>query len=328
MDSVTRVRKALHFQYPDRFPYDFDESKLPADAGACGSDMLWVSPAHKVTEDNVNEWGVKYEVIEGSHTFGEPKVFPLAGRDSLEGFRFPDFTEAWRYEALADAVKQNGGKKYVLGMLPNGIFHPMFDLLGFEDFCLQILLNEPLVDELCEKLTESAVSVCTEMARYGVDGIITIDDTALQDRHIIGMGLFDKIFTPRFRRLYSHAHGLGMDTFIHTCGFTFGILDSLIEAGLDAANLDQQHNMGMEKLAERYKGKVCFYCPLDIQRTPGMSDGEIITEVRRMVEYFSSEAGGFIPKNYTMPLSVGMDDHYLEVMIGEFVRISHGRSVI
>ncbi|MFQ9797933.1 MAG: hypothetical protein ACLR23_02390 [Clostridia bacterium] len=82
--------------------------------------MIWVSATRRPKVNRVDEWGVVYESI--GESFGEPKVFPLEGKETLDGYTFPDFSEDWRYEAMRKTIAENVEEKYVLGMLPNGLF--------------------------------------------------------------------------------------------------------------------------------------------------------------------------------------------------------------
>lgn len=316
MTSREIVKRALHFQYPPRIPYNFDSNRTPIDGSTYGEDMMWVFVEMHQDKDGVNEWGVVYETVDES--FGEPKKFPLEGKTTLNGYSFPDFTEDWRYENMRQQIKRNAGEKYVLGMLPNGIYQHMIDLFGFMDFMMNIGCNIELVEELADRLCESAIAVAKKMAESGVDGIITIDDLALQDRMMISLETFVKVFKPRFKKLYKKCHDFGLDTFIHSCGYTIDLIEHLIEAGCDAVNLDQQDNMGIWNLSERYKGRICFFCPLDIQRTLDMNQLEIEERVKEMIKAFSNEKGGFIAKTYPQPKAIKMSDEYLRIMTDAF----------
>lgn len=63
--------------------------------------------------------------------------------------------------------------------------------------------------------------------------------------------------------LYPHCHKVGLDVFMHSCGYTIDIIEEVIAVGCDVVNLDQQDNMGMHERSKRYRGRVCFYCPID-----------------------------------------------------------------
>ena len=56
--------------------------------------MIWVFATRRPKVNGVDEWGVVYESI--GESFGEPKVFPLEGKETLDGYTFPDFSEDWR----------------------------------------------------------------------------------------------------------------------------------------------------------------------------------------------------------------------------------------
>ena len=310
------VRRAIRFENPPRIPYNFDSNRTPADNIEYGEDMIWVFPKPKLGIHGKNEWSVGYEKI--GETFGEPKIFPLEGKETLEGYTFPDFTEEWRYSDMISEIKKNKGEKYVLGMTPNGIFQHMIDLFGFQDFLVNVAINPHLVEEVCDFFCSSNIKVASIMAELGVDGVITMDDSALQDRPMISMDSFNKIFKPRFKKFYDHCHSLGLDTFIHTCGYTIDIIEELIDAGADVVNLDQQDNMGIWELSKRYKGRVCFYCPLDIQRTLELDENGITERVNEMIKAFMTDKGGFIAKTYPQPRAVGMSDNYLRIMTNAF----------
>lgn len=251
-------------------------------------------------------------------SFGEPKVFPLEGAESLDGYEFPDFSEDWRYEEMRRQIEENHGGKYVLGMLPTGLFQRMIDLFGFMDFMTNVAAEPELIRQTCSILCDIAIASAKKMAECGVDGIITIDDTALQYSLMISMDSFRDIFVPEFRRLYQACHELGLDCFIHSCGYTLDIIEELIQDGCDAVNLDQQDNMGIWELSKRYRGRVCFYCPLDIQRTLTMNRTQIDERVEEMIQAFATPHGGFIAKTYPQPRAIGMTDEYLRMMTDSF----------
>lgn len=320
MTSREIVKRAIHFQNPPRIPYNFDSNRTPEDGVTYGEDMMWVSAQMRPIVNGENEWGVVYETMDDS--FGEPKKFPLEGKEDLEGYIFPDFSEDWRYDVMRKQIEENQREKYILGMLPNGIFQHMLDLFGFMDFMMNIGCNIELIEELADRLCDSAVTAAKKMAECGVDGIITIDDLALQDRMMISMAAFVEVFKPRFQRLYDVCHSLGLDTFIHCCGYTIDMIEHLIDAGCDVVNLDQQDNMGIWNLSKRYKGRICFYCPLDIQRTLDLDQQGIDERVVEMIAAFADKSGGFIAKTYPQPRAINMSDDYLKMMTEAFKR--HG----
>ena len=74
---------------------------------------------------------------------------------------------------------------------------------------------------------------------------------------------------------------------------------------MDVLQIDQQDNMGIDELSKRYKGRICFFCPVDIQTTlPSGTFAQIEAAVRHQIEAFSTNAGGFMAKTYPQPDSI------------------------
>ncbi len=316
MTSRERVKRAIYFQDPDRIPYNFDSNRTPIDGISYGEDFIWTFVTQRAPTHGNNEWGVVYETIDES--FGEPKVFPLEGRDTLEGYTFPDFSEDWRYEEMRRIVRENAGEKYVLGYSPVSLFQQMIDLFGFEGFMVNCIAEPEFQAETCDVLCDMAIACAEKMAEAGADGILLADDTALQNSLMVSMEVFNTIFKPRYARLFSHCRELGLDVFVHSCGYTLDIIEELIDAGCQVINLDQQDNMGLWEISRRYKGRITFFCPLDIQRTLELSPEEIEQRVKDMISAFSTEHGGFIAKTYPQPRAIAMSDAYLKTMTDAF----------
>ena len=162
-------------------------------------------------------------------------------------------------------------------------------------------------------------------AQAGVDGLIFCDDWGLQNRLMISPDSWRRIWKPRYRQIYEYAHKHGLFTFLHSCGNIVDILDDLIEAGLDVIHMDQQENMGLELLGERFGGRLTFYSPVDIQTV--MINGsleDIRNYCREMATCLGRPGGGFIPRWYEDPQGAGHSPEALEVMCQEFLEISGG----
>jgi uroporphyrinogen-III decarboxylase len=127
--------------------------------------------------------------------------------------------------------------------------------------------------------------------------------------------------------VYEAAHKAGLLTFMHSCGDITAILNDLIEAGLDVIQMDQQENMGVERLGREFGGRITFWCPVDIQATMvhGTMD-EIRAYCRKLVACLGRPKGGFIAKFYDDPVGAGHRQEAIDTMCEEFLKLSraHG----
>ena len=128
------------------------------------------------------------------------------------------------------------------------------------------------------------------------------------------------MFKPYYKKIISAAHKNNLDMMLHICGNISEIIEDLIEIGLDVLQIDQQDNMGIEVLGEKYKGRITFFCPVDIQTTLCTGDQQKIKEKAvQLLECFGDETGGFLAKMYPQPTSIGITADSMETMCKTFI---------
>ena len=145
---------------------------------------------------------------------------------------------------------------------------------------------------------------------------------SLQDRLMIRPDIWREIWKPRYERIYKAAHEAGMLTLLHSCGYIMDILEDLIEIGLDVIQIDQQENMGLRTLGEKFGGRITFFAPVDIQKTMAYgSKDDIQRYVRDMFRYLWRPEGGFIPQWYADPVGAGHTQEAIDTMCQEFIKV-------
>ena len=335
MTSREIVKRAIHFQDPPRIPYNYDNNRTPVTEECYGEDFIWCfldslegvqvegndAVANRSENTRVDEWGAVWKTL-GDGSFGEPVKFAYEGLEEYAHIPLPDFQNPVRYETMRRIAKENNGEKYLMGMLPHGLFQIMIDLFGFIGFMLEIGGNQEEFARLLDKLCDDCIETIHRMADAGMDGIILIEDMGLQDRLMISPAMWREFYAPRYAKMFAAAHSHGMDVFSHTCGYIVDILDDYIACGLDVIQMDQQDNMGLELLSERFRGKVCFFCPADIQRTIDMTREELFDRCDEMVRLLSTEHGGFMAKTYPQPESIHITHTYMKNMTDGFAAAS------
>ena len=136
---------------------------------------------------------------------------------------------------------------------------------------------------------------------------------------MVGTNLVEEFFMPHYSANWGLAHALGMDVWLHSCGQIIEVLPMLIEAGLTVIQQDQQENMGLETLSEKFGGKVAFWCPVDIQTTMVNGTPDTVRAyARRMIETLGSHNGGFVSMAYSTPDDVQHSPENMAAMCEAF----------
>ena len=319
--SYEIVRRAIEFDGPERVPYNFDENRTPVIETKYGDDFIWVfvdpDPCFVPRVSGENELGVVSKTLD-ERVAGIPKQHPLDDWGKLKDYKLPDYTLPERYKNIERQIAENPDK-YVLGMFPHFLFQVLPQLLGFEQFTISVLAERKNLERLLDMLTESCIKVVHCMAARGVHGIIAIDDMGVQDRLIISPKHWREIIKPRYARVIQVAHERGIHIFSHICGFILDIIEDLIEVGLDVIQIDQQDNMGVDELARRYGGRICFFCPVDIQTTLIKPNLPAVEEkARHLLRAFGRYDGGFMAKTYPQPEAISIPEENTAYMCEVF----------
>jgi len=320
MTSRERVIRAIKFQRPDRVPVN-----LPA---PYGTDFFWVGPGGdpdfvpciKTDTQWEDEFHCIWSKLHGDKTMGQVTGNPLTDYAMLDDFPFPDYKNPARYEHCPEAVAKNTEDKFVLAGIPFSLIHRLEYLRGHIAAWTDPYEYPDELTRLLNKLGDIAIDAIDRLADAGIDGIMSCDDWGLQDRPMLSPATFAEFFKPVYKRVYHHAHERGVLTLLHSCGHIADLLDHFIEAELDVIQMDQQENMGVEMLAERFGGRIAFWCPVDIQNTMVKGTVEDVRAyARKLIDNFGRFNGGFIAQWYASPQAVNHTDEKIQAMSQEFV---------
>lgn len=315
MTSRELVTRAIRFQHPARIPYDLTP-EYGTDFARTG---MSPSPDDRPSK-GTDEWGAVWDNI-GISRLGEVKKVPLNSWAEFGRLRIPDIRDPRRWERV-NRARDRAADKFLLGG-GISIYERVHFIRGLENTWADIYQEPDNLRRLLSILVEMNLVAIERYAAAGVDGLIFCDDWGLQDRLMIAPAAWREFWKPCYQRVYEAAHAAGLATFLHSCGYIVDILPDLIEIGLDAIHMDQQENMGLDLLSERFAGRITFFCPVDIQKTMqyGTSE-EIRLYCRALVKKLGRPSGGFIASWYSDPVGAGHRPQAIEAMCQEFVKLS------
>ena len=297
------VKRTIAFDSPERLPRNFPE-KFGNDIEGVGMSPNpdWRPYGNKIGLET-DEWGAVWENI-GICKLGEVKEFPVKEWSDFDKIKIPDITEERRWTCIKGARERAGDKYLIAGGL--SLYERAHFLRGLENIWIDIHENRERLEKLLDIFADMNVAAIERYKTESPDGYMFCDDWGLQDKLMISPESWRELWKPRYKRVFTAAHKAGMQTLMHSCGYIVEILDDLIDAGLDVIQMDQQENMGLDLLSGRFAGRICFWCPVDIQKTMCCGD---LDKVRQycwtLYGKLGSKKGGFMPKWYGDPVGAG-----------------------
>lgn len=289
-----RVIRAIQFEEPDRVPmwlFNRDQEQ---------GDVLWFDfrihegeerPGYHGAEKS--EWGYAWQTMDDG-TMGQPAEAVIRAWDDLEHYRFPTLNPEKRLARLAEFKKRSQGYYRLACTIISGFTTYTF-LRGFENAMIDFAVGSERAGDLLDRIFSFEKQLMTLAAESGMDGYHFGDDWGTQRNLIISPQLWRKLFKPRYRDQFEHAHNLGLHVWFHSCGNVTDILQDLHEIGVDVMNIAQPNVVDIPAAGDRLTGKQCFLVPISYQTVSISGTPEdIMKKARRLYRLLAADNGGFI----------------------------------
>ncbi len=249
-----------------------------------------------------DEWGV-YRKRVGYYC--ENVRAPLAGKSKEEimKYPFPDPGEKSLFRGLRDKTKklfQNTDYALMAGQAAT-IFYFSSELVGYNEYMMDISLNPSRIDVLVERVLEWMMEFTShyldEVGDY-VEGWWMGDDWGMQTGPIMDPKIFRSMYKPRYRRLIDMVKSkTNAKVCLHTCGSTYWIMGDLVDVGVDVVHPIQPTASGNEdpdKIKRDFGDHLVFYSNIANTTTlPYGTPDEVCEEVKNKLRALAP-GGGYI----------------------------------
>lgn len=308
MDSKERVIRTLEFNYPDRIPVQ--SWHLPSVEDRYGKrftdivekydvDFYYPDYKNKVCGDErieldtyVDGWGCVWHNRKRG-MIGEVKEAGIPDLSKVKTYRAPKNLIAEGAQNVAASINANKDK-FILAPWAVDIFERMQHLRTTEELFVDLMEESNEIMLLKDIVFDFYVEWVKFWIKESVDGIVFSDDWGTQKSLLISPAIFRKIFKPMYRELINMVKDKGKYVFFHSDGNIKEILDDFVELGVDAINC-QLWIMGIDYIAERYKGRITFWGELDRQNTLSFGKPEDVRcEAEKMKNRLRVNDGGLI----------------------------------
>ena len=273
-------------EYPDDFGTDLVPASLTEDEAA--TDIIeWV-----------DGWGTKWHRMRG-YTAGEVVEPAIPNWDNWGDYQFPPDAALEVYEGFARALPERQQEWYVF-IGGGGFFQHMQHMRGPANYFMDLAVDCREVHELADRMVAYNIrdmkGYFDACARYDCtpDGVFFGDDWGSQNALLIHPDMWRRFFKPRYKAMFDVVKDAGAHVWFHSDGWLWEIIDDLIEIGVDVLN-PQHELMGMDRVADKVRGRCCIRTDLDRQHIiPRGTPEEVVAHVKHAIKAFGSENGGVI----------------------------------
>lgn len=200
------------------------------------------------------------------------------------------------WDAFArECLEKRSRGEMVYGDLRHGhTFLQLIDLRGYENLLCDMMDEEPLLDELIERLTRFNRAIIRRFVDLGVDIVRIPEDLGMQIGPMLSADNFRRYIKPAYEALMKPVRDAGILLHMHSDGDIRLLADDIVSGGVNAINLQDLVN-GVDWIAAKFKGKTCVDLDIDRQSvTPYGSPSDIDRLIRGEVEALGSREGGLM----------------------------------
>ncbi len=243
-----------------------------------------------------DDWGIGIQEQEGAAIIGHP----LADRDAMVRYTFPDPNAAGLLADLEHTVADAGREYFVAGYQKWLLFERACWLRGMENFLLDLAAERSFAEELLDRITAYQVVLAKRIVAAGVDCARTGDDWGSQRGMLFSPALWRELIRPRLQRIWAVYQEAGVPILHHSCGDIQPILGDLVELGLTILH-PLQTVMDRTAVKARYGSQLVFYGGIDCQGILPVGTPEAVrTETREAIHTLGKGGGLIIGLTHTL----------------------------
>jgi len=186
-----------------------------------------------------------------------------------------------------------------------------------EQSLMDVMNEESGYFELLKILHDFYLKEIEAWAQTDIDAIFLMDDWGTQHGLMVPPHIFENHFKPMYYEYCEIGRKYHKKVFMHSDGYILGIIEDLIEVGVDALN-SQIFCMDIDELSHRFAGRITFWGEIDRQDLlPNASLQEIDEAVDLVYKKFW-RTGGLIAQS---EFGLGAKPENVERVFKQFDRI-------
>ncbi len=214
--------------------------------------------------------------------------------DELPDPDAPYSVDPSQLEAIRYVVRELGDTHFIVGRSPIDGTFPFQETSGMEEFLVRMVTEPAFVQRAVEVYVKRSIAWIEAMLDAGVDAVMTTDDYSDNRGPIMGPDRYREFVLPGLVRQVEAAHARGGYFIKHTDGNVWSILDTFLEARVDAWHgIQPSIGMDLRLLKERYGADLCFFGGVNCETLVAGTPDEAREEVRYAIRH-AAPGGGLV----------------------------------
>lgn len=248
-----------------------------------------------------DEWGVRSRLA--GELLPVPVGHPVPNLARLDGFRPPDPSKSPLLDAVR-YVRRRVPDRAVI-MVSRNDFAASWFLCGMEELLISFIETPALADRLGEMASDYYTRLFRLAVKAGVDVVFLTDDYAFKSGTLMSRGHFERFILPWLRRGVEAVHAAGGLCVKHTDGNIAGIIDLLVDTGIDGLGpLEPAAGNDLIEVQKNWGSRVALMGNIDVDLLSRGSGEQVDAASRNLVCALAKKGGHILSSGNTVTSSV------------------------
>ena len=205
---------------------------------------------------------------------------------------FSKFHEVQKYLPANMKVIALSGKIFTLSWM----------LMGFENFCLNLAMNPPMMEKLFAKVAGIQYKALNEIVKIpNVAAVWAVDDLAFKTGLMISPKMLRKYLFPWYKKFGQICRDNNLYFFFHSDGVLWQVIDDLIEVGVNALHPIDPTCMDIFEVKKKYGDKLTIIGNVSNELLMNGSEEDIRNRTKELLKHMAPGGGYCLSSGNSVP---------------------------
>jgi uroporphyrinogen decarboxylase len=179
--------------------------------------------------------------------------------------------------------------------LSGAVFEQVSWLMSLQSFSYALRDQPDLVEAVCQRVGEIAVSAHAQIAAIDNVGVILLcDDLGFFSGTLVSPDVLRRYIFPYYKRITDIAHQAGKLLIFHSCGNVYQLMEELIDdVGIDAKHSFEDKILPVEEAYRRWGDRVTVLGGVDMDLLGRGTEEEVRARTRQILEVCGVKGMGY-----------------------------------
>ena len=191
-------------------------------------------------------------------------------------------------------------------------FELMHPVCGHEHMLVGMAMDPDWVRDMAMTYAQLTIELQEILfAEEGLpDGIWYYEDMGFKQRPFMSPSMYREIIKPAHEKTMDHAHSLGLEVIMHSCGFVEPLLPDMVDAGIDCLQvMEVKAGMDPLRIKRNFGDRLSLFGGMDARNLVANDRAAIRSELESKIPELMQGSGYILHSDHSIPTTTDYETY-------------------